>query len=404
MVKADKENRYTAVLKAASELFASKSLPSWEDALHFEELCLRLLPKIDLQAKSEIAERLGQCSALPKSIALTLAKDDIAVAAPIVRNFQAFNDTDLLMIIARGSMLHALAVAARTDLSDTVMVALSKKSLPTFDTSVDQKKNDAGSMSRDYKKAVSEIANNAMAADLIEEGASKARLDMDVDNAPVASKTQRRLVAVTTASKGDGKQSRETKRVLSPLERFLSLEHAHVLTQAHTAVENASHEKANPALILKQAYRRADRAREFTQLARERKLDQFANLLNQECKLKQTDAQQVIQDNNGFALAICLKSLALPTHVANEAFLLLNPDLGKNKEQIFLLNWFYGQITPTAALSIMKDWQALEPAKKQAPHAPIHSGKTRTEKARPVSQPRETMPKQKRIQISVVKR
>ena len=134
LVQADNKNRHQAVLTAATELFVSKETPSWEDALHFEELCLRLLPKLSLQAKSEIAERLAHCSGLPKTTALTLAKDDISVAAPILCHYQGFNDTDLLTILARGTELHALALAGRPDLSDTVTLVISKNALPTFDS------------------------------------------------------------------------------------------------------------------------------------------------------------------------------------------------------------------------------------------------------------------------------
>ena len=401
LVQADKKNRHQAILTAASELFASKETPSWDDALHFEELCLRLLPKLGLQAKSEIAERLAHCSGLPKTTALTLAKDDISVADPILRHYEGFNDTDLLTILARGTELHALALAGRADLSDTVMLVLSKKSLPTFgsdelpsepstvevkteETSAQSEESLKHTPNNDIHSEITAVPERSTAGREMNEPSkhdNKARLYMDVDT----ERATKRLIAATRSKSGINISRKKDSTRLSGLDRFLSMEHAHILTYVHTAVENVADEKTNPALILKQAYRRADRARDFTQLAREKNVEQFAALLTKECDLKEDEAKRVIKDDHGFALAICLKSLALPMHVANEAFLLLNSKLGKDKEQIYLLNWFYGQITPMAAHNVIKDWQTAEQRSTSAEHKPVHSGKTRTEMAQRLS-------------------
>ena len=397
MVQADNKNRHQAVLTAASELFASKETASWDDALHFEELCLRLLPKLGLQAKSEIAERLAHCSALPKTTALTLAKDDISVAAPILHHYQGFNDTDLLTILARGTELHALALAGRSDLSDQVMLTISKKALPTFDS--DELPNEISAIdvtivdnSDQSEQSLKHEPNNNIHSEITavpehtmidhemrdpSELENKARLYMDVD----MEGSTKRLIAATQSKSGVNFPRKETSSRISGLDRFLSMEHAHILTYVHAAVENVADIKINPALLLKQAYRRADRALDFTQLAREKNVEQFAALLTRECGLKEGEAKSVITDDHGFALAICLKSLALPKHVANEAFILLNSKLGKDKEQIYLLNWFYGQITPMSAHSIIKDWHPAEETSTSTAHKPVHSGKSRTEMA-----------------------
>ncbi|MEP1442992.1 MAG: DUF2336 domain-containing protein [Hyphomicrobiales bacterium] len=424
LVQADKENRRQAVLNAASELFASKETPSWEDALHFEELCLRLLPKLNLQARSDIAERLARCSALPKTIALTMAKDDIAVAAPLLHHYTSFNDTDLLTILARGSELHALAIAGRANLSDTVMLVISKKALPTFKTSVDYPALSSASSTIevtivDKSSKLEQVDKEEISSDVhaemtavperstIEREISKptnqdnkARLDMDVD----VEHATKRLIAAAQSDTRIKVRRKATSTPLSGLDRFLSMEHAHVLTYVHTAVEDASKVKVNPALILKQAYRRADRARDFTVLAREQNTEQFAALLLKECNLSQDDATRVIEDDHGFALAVCLKSLALPKHVANEAFLLLNKNLGTNKEQIFLLNWFYGQITPTAAHSVIEDWQPADTKPTSVEHKPVHSGKSRTEMAEASSTQRKAVKLDDTVQRTVARR
>ena len=282
LVQADNKNRHQAVLTAASELFASKETPSWDEALHFEELCLRLLPKLGLQAKSEIAERLAHCSTLPKTTALTLAKDDIAVAAPILHHYQGFNDTDLLTILARGTELHALALVGRPDLSDTVMLVISKKALPAFDSDELPRETSTVETNKNIQSEITEVPEHSTTNhEMNEPSNNKARLYMDVD----MEQSTKRLIDATLSKSGGNASPKETSTQISGLDRFLSMEHAHILTYVHTAVENVADVKSNPALILKQAYRRADRARDFTRLAREKNVKQFATLLTQECDL-----------------------------------------------------------------------------------------------------------------------
>ena len=112
----------------------------------------------------------------------------------------------------------------------------------------------------------------------------------------------------------------------------------------------------NPATALNAAYNRAEYVVDFVKLAREKDATGFAKLMAEQCDLDKADAQQIIDDKKGFAFAVCLKSLALPSYVANEAFILLNPKLGTDVEQVFLLDWFYGLISPATARSLTKTW------------------------------------------------
>ena len=195
LVQANKNNRNSAVLSAAAELFALNESPSLDDLLHFEELCLRFLPKLDLQTKAEISERLSTCTSLPHDVAMTLAREDISVAAPILKFYYGFKEDDLLVILANGNQLHALAISSREFLSDKITIALSQFKLPNFEA----QKSD-----------------------------NKSATDQQGDEDPVEFIPSYHAAAVKIQSTHIQQKDKDTFTI--GLDAFLANEHAHILT------------------------------------------------------------------------------------------------------------------------------------------------------------------------------
>lgn len=351
LVQANQHNRHLAVLSAAAELFALNNSPSRDDLLHFEELCLRFLPKIDLQTKAEISERLSNCVHLPHAIAITLAREDISVAAPVLKHYQGFKEEDLLAILANGNQLHALAISSREKLSDKTIIALSQFKLPSFDPH--EVEHNASSDHQENTEGLSVT---------IEADSSAARL---IEPSHISSETSGEFTI--------------------GLDAFLANEHAYVLTQLQRIDEHLSYMEITPATAFQEAYNRAEFAVDFVKLARAKDAQGFGQLLAKQCDLSKADAAQIIDDEKGFALAICLKALALPSHVANEAFILLNPKLGHDVHQVFLLNWLYDLISPALARSLTYNWSEAKNSDANSSnrrYQPVYEGKTRAE-ARP---------------------
>lgn len=326
LVQANDYNRHSAVLGAAAELFANNEHPSRSDLLHFEELFLRLLPKLDLRSKTEISERLSKCHHLPQAVAITLAKEDISVAAPILRHHYGFNDNDLLVILANGNQLHALAISSRERLSDKVTIALSQFKLDDFAPSETDEINSL-SHSQGHE-------SDQKAAPSVESDVAKRKIIKQAHVSPAKS-----------------------DEFTIGLDAFLANEHAYVLSQMQFIEENARNKNVSPEAILHEAYNRAETALDFIKLAREKNASAFAELLAKQCAMSTADAKKIIDDSEGFALAICLKALALPKDVANEAFILLNPARATDVDQTFLLDWFYNQISPAGARSLVDNWR-----------------------------------------------
>lgn len=330
LVQANHKNRHQAVLRAACELFIGKENTSRIESLHFEELFLRLFPKLDQTTKADLSEKLSTCPYLPRAVAMLLAKDDIAVSAPLLRYFPNFTDDDLLMILAEGNEMHALAISSRRRLADEVTLALSKIELPAF-------------VAEEDEQPINET-------------------EMEIAMPDIEARNRQQLNAKKAAQAGAEK-----------LQAFLTSEHAHVLTYLHKIESTLQEIETQPEMLLKQAYRRAEKGVEFTKLARKRNALGFAKLLAEECNLEPEQTKDIIRDPNGFALAVCLKSLALPPEVAMESFLLLNSKLGQDTDQIFLLQWFYNQITPMGANTLVAEWQGIQ-VRPSRIHQPMHDG------------------------------
>lgn len=364
LVHANQHNRHSAVLMAACELFIENHHPSRQELLHFEELCLRLLPKISLQIKADFAEQIATCPLLPRAVALSLAKDDISVAAPLLSHYGQFTDEDLLVILANGNVVHALAIAARPKLSEKVTIALSRYKIPQFGT--------LDLLETEVLRAESMMPTAA---------------DMTPLNLEWIEEAEKPLAMIDTAARPihQALSADAQPFPLHNLERFMAQEHAHVLTQLDTIEQRLRQRGGDPLSLLKTAYMRAEQAVTFVKLARGGDKSGFARLMARECNLSPDACDTILADPNGFALAICLKSLSLPPETANEAFILLNPILGRDVEQVYLLEWFYGAISAGGAREIVQQWRAPRDSitpEKRTTYATVTAGQSLSD-ARP---------------------
>ncbi len=323
LVSASRDNKSFAILQSASTLFSSLETPVHAEIKSYEELALRFLSKVSLLERIQIVDIIAKLSYLPRKIALTLALDDISVAQPILLNFDGFSDNDLLMIMTKGTTLHALAICERKNLSDKILLSLAH-----------------------YK--VVEWSNEE----------------------------PRNLI--THRSRTPVKKDHKS------LEFFLDHEEAYILEAMRWAEEKAqTHSPIDLAGFLLKAKDTAQQAIAFVKLARTRNKQAYLELLSTKCSLKEAQTSAIIEDPRGYALAVCLKSLALPEATARESFLLLNDRLARNIDQIIILDRFYSQITPNGCRFLVRLWQSKEfpiIERNRDIYQPVFSGNTLLEK------------------------
>jgi uncharacterized protein (DUF2336 family) len=83
-----------------------------------------LLTNNNYIVRRELAKRLAAASRLPRKMAMTLAKEPIELAGPVLTHCEQFTDEDLITVVETQSRNHALAVAARQSINEAVADAL----------------------------------------------------------------------------------------------------------------------------------------------------------------------------------------------------------------------------------------------------------------------------------------
>lgn len=113
------------LLRAVAELFLTQQGRfSAAELQHFDAILSHIAKDAEIPVKREIAERLAGAVAAPRGFINQLARDEISIAAPVLRSSKALNDEDLLSVIRDHGEAHRRAIARRPDLSLNVTDAL----------------------------------------------------------------------------------------------------------------------------------------------------------------------------------------------------------------------------------------------------------------------------------------
>lgn len=119
------ERGRAALLDAVSELFleADERFSDAESRLVSEVLRL-LIRDVETAVRKSLAERLAHHAAAPRDLVVELARDEIDVAYPILRNSPVLLDRDLIAVVRERTRDHQLAIAKREAISPAVSEAL----------------------------------------------------------------------------------------------------------------------------------------------------------------------------------------------------------------------------------------------------------------------------------------
>lgn len=112
------------LLRVLVDLYIQQPMHTASEAVRFTELVCRLLAHADLPTRIAIATRLAPYSGTPPAVALRLAREEMAVAEPLLRLSNALGAAELHTILELKSVPHAIAIAARADLPKSVAVRI----------------------------------------------------------------------------------------------------------------------------------------------------------------------------------------------------------------------------------------------------------------------------------------
>ena len=114
-----------ALSDAITDLFSekNKALTDREHALMYEILH-QLVLQCEVAVRKMLSERIADREDVPLELAQKLATDDAEVAYPILAQCGVLRDQDLIEVIRNRTVQHQLAIAIRSDVSESVSDAL----------------------------------------------------------------------------------------------------------------------------------------------------------------------------------------------------------------------------------------------------------------------------------------
>jgi hypothetical protein len=103
------------LLRVLTDLYLQKSRHSEEEERHYSELALRLIDLVDVPTRASIAAKLAAYAAAPAPVIRRLARDVLAVAAPVLRQSTQLSQQELHAIAVDLGQSYAAVIATRED-------------------------------------------------------------------------------------------------------------------------------------------------------------------------------------------------------------------------------------------------------------------------------------------------
>ncbi|HEY5072469.1 MAG TPA: DUF2336 domain-containing protein [Caulobacteraceae bacterium] len=122
----ERKNRSrTAILKRLADVVSlpASRVNAFERSVT-ADLLVEILRDADLEERVKVARRLATLNEIPNVLVRLILRDDIEVAAPLLKDNNSLNDCDLLDCVRASGEAHRLAVAGRRGISEVVVEAL----------------------------------------------------------------------------------------------------------------------------------------------------------------------------------------------------------------------------------------------------------------------------------------
>jgi uncharacterized protein (DUF2336 family) len=301
------QTRDAVLIRAATDLFLQDDAHDRDELHRYEELAVHFLPKIPAGDRAYVAERLADCRDAPQAVVRMLARDAIAIAAPLLRRSVVLDALDIVSIIASTGVEHHRVIAARTRLSEQARRALRL----TGDGEV-----------------LRRLAES-------EPGAPKAT--------PVASERPPGAPGVGGGRDGNA---------------FLELDRtARLGVLADFATRPVARPLAGSANRLDRAFRSILGAARIVGFARTGQRPQLIAAIAEGLDIDAALVDRCMADATGEGIAVLLKALRLDTVQAQQVFLLATP-AGRDVATFFPLADLFAGMEPAVAETICEGWRA----------------------------------------------
>ncbi|MCC6946899.1 MAG: hypothetical protein IT539_03945 [Bradyrhizobiaceae bacterium] len=120
LARRDRVELRPTLLRVLVDQFVQEPAHRPLDKARFSELACRLLDNVDVSTRAVVAQRLAAYAGTPGVVASRLARDEIAVAEPILRQSATLGEAELHAILDSCGIGHAIAIKMRGNLPESV--------------------------------------------------------------------------------------------------------------------------------------------------------------------------------------------------------------------------------------------------------------------------------------------
>ncbi|HMN84945.1 MAG TPA: DUF2336 domain-containing protein [Bauldia sp.] len=330
------EARDATLIRATTELFIQAEENEPEVARRFEDVALHLLPKVPDADRATVAEALADRADAPGMVVRLLARDSIAIAAPLLSRSPVLGSLDLLVVIAATGPEHHRLIAARPLLPPEVIRALR-----------------IGGDSR-----VAAILDRAAPARIApsEEPAAEETGEATAPAAPEP--PWRRSFGAAYGGRSD------------PW-KYLGLDRpARLHIMADLASRPPSRTYAGQTARLDRAFRSILGAAQIVGHARSGEKAELVEAISGGLDLEPAFIYACLDDETGEPLAVLLKALGLDSVQAQQVFLLATAKIGRDANVFFRLCDVFAGMEPSVAETLVAAWRETG-RRSAAKHQPL---------------------------------
>ncbi len=334
VARANQQTRDSALLSATTELFV-QDLTHDEDEIHrYEELAIHFLPKVPVDVRAMVSERLAVCADAPPAVIRALARDIFQVAAPVIRRSPVLDSFDLLSVIAATDVEHHRLIARRSDLGEDVKRAL-------------------------------RLTGDAEVTGYLDDGPSMRAAPAAQSPATPAEETAAAPGVIHTAETSSVPRQRSRFDIW----QFLALDRR---TRLRVIADIAM----GPPIPLpdtaagqpERAFQSILSAAQIVGFARNGQIAELTAAIADGLQLKPDAVAACVQDHSGEALAVLLKALRLDELQAQQVFLMASP-VGRDVQAFFPLTDLYAGMDHATAEILCEAWRIIA-ADRKAGHEP----------------------------------
>lgn len=325
LAQARPEDRDATLLRAATALFCQEPTHDRDAIRRYEQLAIHLLPKVKANDRAYIASLLSGRRDAPPAVLRLLARDEIGIAGPVLRQSPVLSTIDLLGIIAVTGRDHHQIIAGRTDLNADVLRALA----------IARQKAKAAAAEDERRSETAPVAPSERANAAPEPSAP---IPTPGFNDFLEAPRERRLRILGEAS------SRRWRAHKGAQSRRLD----HVLSRSYATAEIVARarKRDRPGLV-----------------------EAFSAALGITTEV----ATRLLYDPSGEPLVLMIRAAGLSDADGRTVLLLANKEIGESVNAFFRLADLYASLEMTTAEAFIAAWRDPSQQQRQPTHMPVYS-------------------------------